>query len=374
MPSIVSKRGIKRYRASVTLQSMTQQKMFPDISKKSHQEALVWERETRIKLEERLSQINTASSAIGHWSNEYLTEAESRFVKNTFQEKKAAFARLFKETGIQRDSLIQDLTITICRNFLRKQLEARSGYAANKDRINLDTAWKWGFENMEGWPKGANPFLSVKKFPEVRQPRYVPPEDDFWKAYDQAEGQDQVMLLAYLHLAARRSEVFRLKWSDVDFVNNRICLWTKKREGGHNEYDWLPMTSDLHQALLQWWQERLKQSTIDKEHVFVCQAETPFCKKYYGKPFLHRQHLMMRLCERAKVKPFGFHGIRHLTASILYQKGYSLSVIQTILRHASPNTTARYIHSLGLEETRGALEKGLKGPAQVIEFKKSNVV
>jgi integrase len=83
---------------------------------------------------------------------------------------------------------------------------------------------------------------------------------------------------------------------------------------------------------------------------------------------------MERLCERAKVKPFGFHGIRHLTASTLYKKGYPLSVIQKILRHASPNTTARYVHSLGLEETREALEQGLKGPAQVIEFKKANAV
>jgi integrase len=85
---------------------------------------------------------------------------------------------------------------------------------------------------------------------------------------------------------------------------------------------------------------------------------------------------MERLCERAKIKPFGFHGIRHLTASILYKKGYPLSVIQAILRHAnaSPNTTARYIHSLGLEETREALEQGLKGPAHVIEFKKANAV
>lgn len=74
-----------------------------------------------------------------------------------------------------------------------------------------------------------------------------------------------------------------------------------------------------------------------------------------------------------KVKPFGFHGIRHLTVSILYQKGYPLSVIQTILRHASPNTTARYIHSLGLEETRRALEEGLKEPGQVIEFNKESV-
>lgn len=43
------------------------------------------------------------------------------------------------------------------------------------------------------------------------------------------------------------------------------------------------------------------------------------------------------------------------------------------MRHANPNTTARYIRSLGLEETRGALEEGLKGPAQVIEFNKANV-
>jgi integrase len=312
--------------------------------------------------------------AIGQWSNEYLTEAKSRFVKDTFDEKKAAFAKFYKDTGLEREFPVHDLTITICRNFLLKQTKERSGYAANKDRKNLGTAWKWGFDNMEGWPKGVNPFLSVKKFSEERQPRYVPSEEDFWKVYDQAVGQDQVMLLAFLHLAARRSEIFRIKWSDVDFTENKICLWTKKREGGHKEYDWLPMTSDLRQALLQWWQEKLKMTNTDKEYVFVCLDETPFCEMYYGKPFIHRQHLMERLCNKAKVKPFGFHGIRHLTASILYKKGYPLAVIQAILRHANPNTTARYIHSLGLEETRGALEEGLKGPAQVIEFKKVNAV
>lgn len=372
MPSIIVKRGISRYRASVTVQGQTLQKLFLDESRKSYQAALIWERETKKEMEKKLSQINSASLAIGQWSNEYLIESENRFVSKTFKEKKAAFARFYKDTGLQRDFPVDDLTIMICRNFLLKQVKQRSGYAANKDRKNLATAWRWGFDNMEDWPKGINPFLSVKKFPEERQRRYVPSEDDFWKVYDQAEGQDKVMLLTFLHLAARRSEVFHIKWSDVDFINNQICLWTQKREGGHKEFDWLPMTSDLRQALLQWSEERLKQRTDDKEHVFVCLDETPFCEEYYGKPFIHRQHLMERLCKKAKVKAFGFHGIRHLTASILYQKGYTLSVIQTILRHASPNTTARYIHSLGLEETRGALEKGLKGPAQVIEFKNVN--
>ena len=65
---------------------------------------------------------------------------------------------------------------------------------------------------------------------------------------------------------------------------------------------------------------------------------------------------MKQLCERAKVKPFGFHAIRHLTASILYKMGQPVSVIQAILRHKSPNTAAIYLRTLGLEETRGALE------------------
>lgn len=374
MPSIIVKRGTKRYRASVTVQGQTLQKLFPDECKKSYQAALIWEKESKKELEKQLSRINSGSLAIGQWSNEYLTEAENRFVSKTFKEKKAAFTMFYKDTGLQRDFPVYDLTITICRNFLLKQVKERSGYAANKERKNLATAWRWGFDNMEGWPKGVNPFLSVKKFPEERQPRCVPSEDDFWKVYNQAVGQDKVMLLTFLHLAARRSEVFHIKWSGVDFGNNRICLWTQKREGGHKEYDWLPMTSELRKALLQWSEERLRQKTDDKEHVFVCLDKTPFCEEYYGKPFIHRQHLMERLCKKAKVKHFGFHGIRHLTASILYQKGYTLSVIQTILRHASPNTTARYIHSLGLEETRGALEEGLKGPTEIIEFKNVNAV
>jgi integrase len=221
---------------------------------------------------------------------------------------------------------------------------------------------------MEGWPLGINPFLAVRRFPEERQPRYVPPEEDFWAVYNQSAGQDKVMLLTYLHLAARRSEVFHLQWDDVDFLNGRVRLWTRKRTGGHQEYDWLPMTTELKNALLLWRQERLRHTQTTKEYVFVCLDKTAFCEDYYGKPFIHRQHLMEKLCVKAKVKAFGFHGIRHLTASILYQKGYPLSVIQTILRHANPNTTARYIHSLGLEETRDALEEGLKGLGKVIEF------
>lgn len=370
MPSIIMKRGTSRYRASVTVQGVTRQKIFQDNSQKSKREAYLWEEQAKKELEKIQSQISTTSLTADEWITQYLEEAEQRFAKVTFDVKKAIFTRFFKNTGLCKNSPIEEISLSICRNYLVKQNRERSGNAANKDRKNLGTAWKWGLDYLEGWPKGFNPFLSIKKYPEKREPRYVPPEEDFWKAFELTSGQDKVMLLTYLNLAARRSEVFHLKWSDIDFNSNRILLCTQKREGGNHEFDWLPMTTELRSELLTWLEERLGQSTTDKEHVFLCLDKFSFCGEYYGKPFKHRQHFMKKLCEKAKVKPFGFHAIRHLTASILYKKGHPVSVIQAILRHKSPNTTTRYLRTLGLEDTRSALEEGLKMPAKVIEFPK----
>ena len=85
---------------------------------------------------------------------------------------------------------------------------------------------------LKEFPQGINPFRAVEKFPEVESPRYVPPEEDFWTVYDATEGQDKVILLTFLHLAARRGEVWGIKIEDLDFSRDQIRLWTHKRKGG----------------------------------------------------------------------------------------------------------------------------------------------
>ena len=147
-----------------------------------------------------------------------------------------------------------------------------------------------------------NPCL-VERMPEIRQSRYMLPKENYWSVYRVAEGQDQVILLAFLHLAARRSEVFRLSWENVDFGNCRVRLWTRKRAGGIYEYDWLPMTRELRGAL-RWWSEQ--RPIKDQLHVFLCLDETKFCREYYGKPFKYRHHLMRQPCDRAHVTTLDF--------------------------------------------------------------------
>ncbi|MBU2549599.1 MAG: tyrosine-type recombinase/integrase [Proteobacteria bacterium] len=363
MPSLIVKRGKHRWRASVQVNGISRQRVFPDDTKTSKRHAVLWEEEQRTQLEED-SKAVTGSLTLIEWAEEYLDEAEKRFSHKTYDEKRRAFKRFLKV--MPPETHLDQITPPQTLKYLRAQANQRSGHAANKDRKNLVAAWNWGRKYINGFPDGPNPFQVVDRFPEERSPRYIPPEEDFWKVLDVAEGQDKIMLLTYLHLAARRSEVFNLTWSDVDFGNNRVRLWTKKREGGHHESDWLPMSSELRKALMKWWEER---PIKDHTHVFLCLDEYNLSREFYGRPFKWRAHFMRKLCTRAGVRPFGFHAVRHLTASILYNEGESLAVIQAVLRHKNPNTTARYLHSLGEEHTREALER-ISRKAEVIPIRR----
>ena len=300
---------------------------------------------------------------LGDWSLAYLDVAKSRFSVKTYDEKRSMFRRLFRV--FDPATPVSEFKPAHFMKYVLHQKDIRSGYAANKDRKNAVAGWNWGMKYMDPPLPGPNPCL-VDRMPEIRNPRYVPPEEDFWKVYAKTEGQDQVMLLAFLHLAGRRGEIFRITWSDVDFGNNRVRLWTRKRIDGTFEYDWLPMTLELRTSLRWWWENRpLK----DQPNVFLSLDKKKCNRTNYGQPFKYRQYFMGKICDDAKVKRFGFHSIRHLTASILYKLGYELGVIQAILRHRSPSTTERYLKSIGIERVREALEDLSREKAKVIDLK-----
>ncbi|MBF0477743.1 MAG: site-specific integrase [Deltaproteobacteria bacterium] len=263
------------------------------------------------------------------WANQYLDYSKMRVSAKTYKEKVVVFKALF--SLIDKDTPADTLTPTQCLKFLSKIAKDKTGHRANRYRKNLTAGWELG-KKYFGLPL-INPWTYVDKFPEVRHDRQVPTEDDFWRIYELAETeQDRIMLLTYLHTAARRSELFNLKWDDVDFSEQRIRLWTRKRKNSSLEFNWLPMSDELFDELL-----RHKQQATN---------EWVFPNPDTGTKYLERKRWMNGLCKRAGVKPFGLHGIRHLSGSILAGKNISAIDIQSVLRHKNLSTTERYLHQL----------------------------
>lgn len=328
MPYLDKKSG--KYRADKMIKGKRKTKMFTTKAAAKRWEAQQTE-EAWIAEQQNLDSISLLE-----WSVEYLEYSKQRHTAKTYSEEKLpSFNRFFEV--IPSAKLASDLTITDCMRVLKKRDKEVSGNAANKDRKNLAAAWCWGAKYL-GIPK-ENPFAAVDKFPTEQQPRYVPPESDFWKVYDVARPQDQVFLLTLLYTGARRGELLKLKWADLDLDNGKIRLWTRKRKDGSLEYDWLPLVPHHVETLKKYAANRIGEYVFSNED---------------GTPYKWRQHLMKILCERAGVKHFTFHGIRHLTASLLAQKGVDIPTIQSILRHKNSMTTTRYIHRLGI--TKNVLE------------------
>lgn len=280
------------------------------------------------------------------WATAYLDFAKDRFVQKTYEEKRLAFREFFEGRAAGFSGMgVGQLLAKDALQFLSACSSEKSGNSANKRRKNLRAAWEWGIKFL-GMPKD-NPFDSVPRFAEVRKNRHVPTIQDFWKVFSLADrSEDRNMLLCFLYTGARRDEIFRLKWRDVDFSKKRIRLETRKNAVGEWTEAWLPMSVDLEESL-----RKQRQITGLLGNVFMWRSDD-------GKwlPYQYRQHWLGRLCRRAGVKEFGFHGIRHLFASILASKNVPLVEIQKMLRHGSIQTTARYIHSLQQGESREAIE------------------
>jgi integrase len=312
------------------------QKVFPGKS-----EAIAWEADRKRETADRWQ--TRSAYSLGGLANEYLEYSKIKHSEKTWKEKRDLFRRFFAEVGPDTSARLASVDDT--RKYLQNQAVHRSGYAANKDRKNL---LAWGSWINRYKAINTQLFGQTERFPEVRQGRYVPPEEDFWKVYEACQNaQDKVMLLTYLHTAARKSELFRLRWEDVDFGERKIRLYTRKRKDGSMESDWLPLTDALFSALV------AHRDFVGGEWVFP-NAD--------GMAYKSRQHVMRKLCARAGVRRFDWHAIRHLTASILAQNDVPMIQIKDILRHRALSTTERYLKRLGdLKEALEVLGRKEKG-------------
>ncbi len=159
--------------------------------------------------------------------------------------------------------------------------------------------------------------------------------------------------LALLHAATalRPEEAFGLKWTDVDWKKNLINIrrgWSKGKEtAGKNRISMtqVAMHPALAEALQQWRRETVYGR--DSDWIFAsrrAKGKKPRSAGVAAQDYLRPAAVKAGVIDAEYRGRFGWHNLRHSLATFLADNDVSLSVIQRMLRHSKPTTTAIYTH------------------------------
>ncbi len=165
--------------------------------------------------------------------------------------------------------------------------------------------------------------------------------------------------LALVHAATalRPEECFALKWWDINPVGNRILVqraWSKGRLTEGKTFGSMKpvvMHSVLADYLNDWRGESLYSK--DSDWVFASVRENgliPRSASICGRDYLRPAAVAAGVIAADDKCRFGWHNLRHSLATFFGSNDIHPSVIQTMLRHAKQQTTARYIHSVSSKQ------------------------
>jgi len=219
----------------------------------------------------------------------------------------------------------------------RRQISA---FTANKDLRYLRATYNYGIRNKLIL---SDPTEGIVFFPVEKRIKYVPNNEDIDKVIAAADPDNQDYLWTIRETMARVSEINRLCWEDLNLDARYVILYTRKKSGGHLTPRKIPMTQKLYEVL----KRRHDKRDASKPWVFWHRYWSRKNGCFIEGPFGDHKKLMKRLCEKAGVRYFRFHPLRHAGASLMDGNNVPLGAIQRILGHENRKTTEIYLHSIG---------------------------
>jgi integrase len=199
-----------------------------------------------------------------------------------------------------------------------QRLGTVSTTTANKELSRLRhlfaRAMDWGYVKK-------TPAAKIKKLKDAPGRKRYLSDDERHALLDGANDRLKLWIAVALQTGARRAELHRLTWADVDMTAQVITF--RKTKNGEDRS--VPMTDELHQLL----------DTLPRSGQRVLPV--------YRDPHVLTRSFT-RLVERLGLKDLTFHDLRHDVASTLTMAGVSQRAVMAVLGHRDPRMTIRYQH------------------------------
>ena len=146
------------------------------------------------------------------------------------------------------------------------------------------------------------------------------------------------IVICALQTGLRLSNILNLTWEQVDLERNIISIKKSQNKGRKNLQ--VPISPKLKKVLL-------TQAATSNGYVFVSHRT--------GTKYKNISDGFNAACERAGIKNFRFHDLRHTVGTRCIENGVDIRTTQELLGHSSITVTQRYLHST-VEKLRGAID------------------
>jgi len=206
-----------------------------------------------------------------------------------------------------------------------------SGATVNRYIATLSHAFSFAVKERRLMDRNPVSDISRKKEPRGRT-RFLSDEERA-ALLDACTGSEwpalQALVLLAITTGARKGELIRLKWADVDLKKGRALV----RETKNGEQRTLPLAGKALEGL----RELKLKDSARSEYVFPQPSGLPG-------PYEHFDGHWRAALQAAGISDFHFHDLRHTTASMLAAQGASLLEIADVLGHKTLAMVKRYSH------------------------------
>jgi integrase len=186
-----------------------------------------------------------------------------------------------------------------------------------------------------------NPIYLVRQSAKRRRVPVVLMPTEIKALVDNLSIREQTLVLLAVSTGLRQSELFGLKWGDIDFAQGNMSVTRSivygvvgpcKTESSQKP---LPIHPVIADALLQ-WKKSARYTRAD--HWVFASKRYQGRRPYWGQAIL-RKYIRPVAQSVGIQKRFGWHTFRHTYSTLLRSVGTEFKVMQELLRHSSLRST-----------------------------------